>query len=232
LEPILIIMATCANIELIRESEYIGNSLPKINNNFEKLRQEACEVEDMLNKIVNVRTFFYYGPNAPINTTSGANDYSNDNASSRPSSSTIQNFINNEININDISEKDDIVYVIYQKTGWFSGKADIVRTGKGAVPYQATVQVPIYGGIGIRGGGGGLRIVGYATVVVTRYADYSWSRTLEDQYSFYTPNYVIYKLVFNGTQYVAEENAQWPKYVTSITNSINNWNDPKSWSTY
>ena len=225
-------------VNLIKETEYIGDSLTKINQNFESLRRGACLAENLLEGVVQVRTFFYYGPNAPVNTTLGANEYSNDNASSRPSSSTIETFVNSTsgLSLGEISETGDIAYVIYQKTGWYSGQANFVRSGSGSVPYtySYTVSYPTYRRIGINWGKGKTVYTGmaYQTVYATGYAGYSWSRTLSDQYNYYSPAYIIYKLVFNGTQYNAVTDSSWPKFVRSQTNSIINWNDPKSWSTY
>jgi hypothetical protein len=221
-------------VNLIKETEYIGDSLTKINQNFESIRQGACLAENLLESIVNVRTFFYYGPNAPVNTTLGANEYSNDNTASRPSNSTIETFVNSAsgLNLGEISETGDTAYVIYQKTGWYSGQANFVRSGSGSVPYtySYTVSYPIYRRIGINR----TILVGYRyeTKYATAYAGYSWSRTLSDQYNYYSPAYIIYKLIFNGAQYNAITDSSWPKFVRSQTNSIINWNDPKSWSTY
>lgn len=239
-------MDTCSTIpiNLINDTEYIGDSLSKINNNFKSLQQGACTVESLLNSIVNVRTFFYYGPNAPINMTAGANGYDNDNAASRPSDTTIQTFVNDQLNLEDISGEGDIVYVIYQKTGWYSGQADYIRSGKGTVPYRYyyTVSYPVYKKIGINHGKGKTVYVGQQTETryATGYAGYTWSQNLTDQYSFYNPIYVIYKLIYQVIQtvptttygYVPVTDAYWPKYVKSQTNSIINWNDPRTWSTY
>jgi hypothetical protein len=225
-------------VELIKETEYIGDSLTKINENFESLRQGACLAENLLENIVSVRTFFYYGPNAPVNITVGANDYSNDNAASRPSNATIETFVNSTsgLNLNPISEPGDITYVIYQKTGWYSGQSDFVRSGKGTVPYtySYTVTYPVYRKIGIAHGKGKTVLVGWVTETkyATAYAGYSWSRNLSDQYNYYSPSYIIYKLVYNGAQYNAVTDSSWPKFVRSQTGSIINWNNPKSWSTY
>lgn len=235
-------MIACSAIpvNLIEETEYIGDSLIKINNNFTSLQQGACTIEQLVESLVNVRTFFYYGPNAPINTTEGANGYLNDNAASRPSNTTIQNFVNNDLSLQDVSSTGDIVYVIYQKTGWYSGQANYVRSGGGSVPYTysytVTTSYPTYRRIGINWGRGRTVQTGWATSTATyyatAYAGYSWSRNLSDQYNFYNPIYIIYKLVYNGSQYVAVTDAYWPKYVKSQTNSIINWNDPRTWSTY
>jgi hypothetical protein len=242
-------MSSCSTIplNLINETEYIGDSLTKINSNFASLQQGACQVEQMIESTVNVRTFFYYGPNAPVNITEGANGYSNDDAASRPSDNTIQTFVNSESGLglgtaplSAASQTGDIVYVIYQKTGWYSGGADYVRSGSGSVPYTysytVTTSYPVYRKIGINWGKGKTVQSGYATQTSTyydtKYASYSWSRNLSDQYNFYNPIYIIYKLVYNGSQYVATTDAYWPKYVKSQTNSIINWNDPSSWSTY
>lgn len=242
---VLFNMASCSTIpiNLISETEYIGDSLAKINSNFASLQQGACSVEQMLENTVNVRTFFYYGPNAPVNLTEGANGYLNDNAASRPSDSTIQTFVNSTSGLglataplSAASHTGDIVYVIYQKTGWYSGQANYVRSGSGSVPYKVKVVTtyPTYRRIGINWGKGKTVQTGWATSIsyVTRYAKYSWSRNLSDQYNFYNPIYIIYKLVYNGSQYVAVTDAYWPKYVKSQTNSIINWNDPRTWSTY
>jgi hypothetical protein len=108
------------NIDLIIDSENIGDSLPKINNNFENLESLAKNIRNEINISKNVRTFFYYGPNAPANDsgTSGMNN----NTTTRPSNTTIQNFINNSLGLSapDLSKTGDIVYVIYQKTGWYA----------------------------------------------------------------------------------------------------------------
>jgi hypothetical protein len=124
------------NIDLIYDDENIGDSLNKINNNFTTLKNAACDLEKQLDDKVNVRTFFYYGPNASTNPESGVNT----NALSIPSTEIIQSFVNSAsgLDLLPVSEKGDIVYVIYQKTGWYFGANNYVRTGGGQIPYQVT----------------------------------------------------------------------------------------------
>jgi hypothetical protein len=145
------------NINLIDEEENIGDSLTKINNNFKNLKDAACAVEDQLDNIVSVRTFFYYGPNAPTVSEAGIWDQnpntgiSQDFVTSRPSNQTIENFVNQpgQLNLPAISQKNDVVYVIYQKTGFLSKTIVDTRTGSGTVPFQRTIRVKVVRRIGI-----------------------------------------------------------------------------------
>ena len=141
-------MAECpVNIDLISSDEYIGNSLTKINNNFSTLLTDACNVEQRVDNRVNIRTFFYYGPNSASDATSGMDD----NSASRPSDATIENFVNDpsQLDLPTISEPGDIAYVIYQKTGWYKQQDNYYRSGVGSVPFQRTVRVPVTRRIGI-----------------------------------------------------------------------------------
>jgi len=134
------------NVDLIYPDENIGDSLEKINNNFTKLKQAVCDVEGTLDRIVNIRTFFYYGPN----TVSGQ-----ENTSSRPTDATIEAFVNDTDKLNlaqeYISETGDIAYVIYQKTGWYTRQDFDYRAGSGSLPFQRTVRVAVTRRIGIGG---------------------------------------------------------------------------------
>lgn len=134
------------NVDLIYPDENIGDSLEKINNNFTKLKQAVCDVEGTLDRIVNIRTFFYYGPN----TVSGQ-----ENTSSRPTDATIEAFVNDSDKLNlareNISEIGDIAYVIYQKTGWYTRQDFDYRAGSGSLPFQRTVRVAVTRRIGIGG---------------------------------------------------------------------------------
>ena len=128
---------TCPiSVDLIYDDENIGDSLNKINNNFAIIKSAACDLEKQIDDEVNVRTFFYYGPNAATNPESGMNA----NALSIPSTDIIQTFVNSTsgLDLLPVSEKGDIVYVIYQKTGWFYGSSNYVRSGAGQIPYQVT----------------------------------------------------------------------------------------------
>ena len=100
-------MSDCpVKIDLIYDEENIGDSLTKINQNFTKILSGACLIEQQLENMVNIRTFFYYGPNAP--TESEATWAFSDYSTARPAISTIELFVNNELKIPAISEVGDI----------------------------------------------------------------------------------------------------------------------------
>lgn len=256
-------MADCIiNTNIIYGDENIGDSLEKINTNFQNLKQGACIIESELDDLVNIRTFFYYGPNAP--TESEAGSWEQDNQLNRPSDTTIENFVNGtgQLNLPSISRIGDMAYVIYQKTGWYTQATNYQRSGSDRLPfdrltyydfqYQATKtrQVPytvtVSRKIGIAGGKGG----GTVTTTETRYRDetytvtettqgskietyyvgYNWSTDINDQYTHYVPIFVIYRLTYNGTQYVLDSG--FPKYSRANTASTTNWNNPRTWTTY
>jgi hypothetical protein len=123
-------------MQLIYGEENIGDSLNKINNNFTLIKEAACGLEQQIDNKVNVRTFFYYGPNAATNPDSGMNSGN----LTTPSTTTIQNFVNgvSGLNLPSYSEEGDIVYVVYQKTGWYAGVNNYVRSGSGSIPYQVS----------------------------------------------------------------------------------------------
>jgi hypothetical protein len=238
-------MSKCANIQFISQNEYIGDSLPKINTNFQLLTGVACNLQNLLDERVNIRTFFYYGPNTPIGTVEEFNindsNFEQQNVEARPSYATIQRFINTEINLPTISENGDIAWVIYQRTGWRNLTQEYTRSGSGSIPFTiieaktVTVQVPVVEAISIGRRG---QVVGYTNRTEIRYepvtynAPYSWSVSLADQYRNYAPVFVIYKLKYNGTTYTALSNEGFPKYTRGATASTLNWNQPQLWNTY
>ena len=132
------------NVDIIYPDENIGDSLEKINNNFANLKQAICDVEGTLDDIVSIRTFFYYGPNAVS---------PQENTSNRPTDATIEAFVNDadKLNLVPISQTNDIAYVIYQKTGWYTRQDYDYRSGSGALPFQRTVRVAVTRRIGIGG---------------------------------------------------------------------------------
>lgn len=141
-------MSDCpVNVDLISSDEYIGSSLTKINNNFATLLSGACDIEKRVDNRVNIRTFFYYGPNSASDATSGMAN----NSASRPSDTRIENFVNqaSQLNLPSISEPGDIAYVIYQKTGWYKQQDNYYKEGAGTVPFQRTVRVKVVRRIGI-----------------------------------------------------------------------------------
>lgn len=221
-------MSDCpTKVDLIYDSENIGSSLNKIVNNFNTLKAAACDIEQLLDKQVEVRTFFYYGPNSATDSESGQDN----GHASRPSNTTIESFVNDagSLNLPSMSELGDIAYVIYQKTGWYSQTAVTSRSGSGVVPYSRTVTVPIQRKIGINWGKG-YWVTDYVQRVQTFYAGYNWSANINDTYKYYAPVFVIYKLTFDGTSYTV--NTNFPKFSRSATNSTADWNNPAAWSIY
>lgn len=112
-------MSACTDyIKTIYPDECVGDSLSTINSNFSALQVVTCELEQRFDKNKQVRTFFYYGPNAAADATSGMAD----NSTSRPSDLTIQAFVNSpeQLNLPLISKDGDTAYVIYQKTGFIN----------------------------------------------------------------------------------------------------------------
>lgn len=193
-------MATCpVYTSVIRPSENIGDSLIKINNNFYNLREELCSIKAKLDGTIQVRTFFYYGPNAANDPVSGMND----NTSSRPSNSTIENFVNDssQLNVPDISKVNDQVYVIYQKTGFYQN--NITRTTSGSVP---------------------VRVVSWFA------ADFPWSTDTPERFDTYSPVFIIWLLVYDGSKYNVI--SDYPKFSQAQTLSSPNWNNPTTWQQY
>jgi hypothetical protein len=211
-------MLTCGNIQFISEDEYIGNSLSAINTNFQELTSLTCEVQQFLDARVNIRTFFYYGPNSPNSTTEF------DLQSSRPSNATIERFVNSEngLNLTPISESGDYAWVIYQRTGWAS--QTIARSGSDRGKVSASFRVRRIG-----------RLIGWVTVS----RPWSVSATRNDTTNQNIPIFILYKLKFDATlnppRYVMispQPNNRNPLYVRSITASTNNWNRPENWGQY
>jgi len=104
------------SISLIEETECLSESINTINSNFLSLSATTCQLKQRVEAIKMVRTFFYYGPNSQANSRSlmGYNQLS------RPSDQRIFGFVNssNFLDLPKISYPGDIVYVIYQKTGF------------------------------------------------------------------------------------------------------------------
>lgn len=178
-------MSDCTtNIDLISEEEYIGDSLPKINKNFTNLQSSACSLKEKIDKQVNIRTFFYYGPNTPGEPQDGTAGMDT-NKLSRPSDNTIQNFVNSadQLNLKPVSNKGDIAYVIYQKTGWYAPPATVyTKEGSGQIPFTKTVTYYVIAG-GNQGGGGGKRKISISGKC--------W--VAREVYDFYSPKWEIFK---------------------------------------
>ncbi len=202
-------------VETIGRSENIGDSLVKINNNFWNLNQGLCDLKERIDSTVQVRTFFYYGPNSSADSTSGMQN----NITSRPSNQTIENFVNqtNQLNVPAISKKNDVAYVIYQKTGFLaqqatrvtSGTVDVLGTSPGAATTTST-NVPIFNPPLIK------------TI--------PWSTTSPDRFNVYSPAFIIWRLTFNGNIYSTDNT--FPKFSQAETISTPNWNNPRAWTNY
>jgi hypothetical protein len=189
-------------VSFIDPFENIGDSLIKINNNFYNLKEVLLRIKANFESIVRVRTFFYYGMNSDIDATNGMQN----NSVSRPSNIRIEDFCNSssQLNLPRDSKRGDIAYVIYQKTGYLSQEATRITTG--------TINV-----CGSYGGQTQCRNVG-------------WRTTSPDYFTTYSPAFVIWKLLFNGTKYTVD--VGFPKYSQAETISTPNWMNPRAWSTY
>lgn len=135
-----------SNVKLIQEDEYIGESLKTINDNFSNLKESAGSLEQKLDPIKSIRTFFYYGPNTP-NTTGDTSGMSlQTGQASYPSVQTIETFVNNanQLNLIPISEVGDQAYVIYQKTGWYIQADNHPRSGSGQVQFSGTQKYNVW----------------------------------------------------------------------------------------
>jgi hypothetical protein len=104
-------MALCDNlIQTIENTECLTDSLNKINSNFTNLQTTFCTLKDRVDKQVQVRTFFYYGPNSNTDASSGMAD----EQTAKPSPETIFAFVNSrsQLNLPAISNLNDVAYVI------------------------------------------------------------------------------------------------------------------------
>lgn len=103
-------------IQTIYPTECLSDSLVKLNTNFANLQTKICNIKEALDSRIEVRTFWYYGPNAENEASSGMQT----GIISRPSNETIKAFVNSRIQLNlpSISDVNDIAYVIFQKTGF------------------------------------------------------------------------------------------------------------------
>ena len=230
-------MSECTNIEIIYDNEYIGDSLPKINTNFQLLSGAACHLSQLLDTRVNVRTFFYYGPNQP----NGATEFEEDEQELKPTPVTIQNFINSGLNLPLISEEGDIAWVIYQRTGWRNLSQEYERSGSGSIPFtrieQETIQVPVpvYETISIGRKGRFLRYNYVPRIIfkpVTYSAPFSWNISVSDLFREYAPIFALYKLEYSSNSNTYSVLNGFPKYTRAVTASTNDWNKPELWNTY
>ena len=197
-------MAVCRYVRTIKNTENIGDSLLSINNNFANLDTALCNLKKRVESLVDVRTFFYYGPNSGRTPVSSSNPGYNmqDGVTSRPSDLTITNFVNNfnELNLPAISKTGDQVYVIYQKTGFVQNQNTRVTSGVATANNQ---QV-------------------------------AWSTTTPDKYNIYSPVFIIWKLTAQAVSGISTVryaiDSGFPKFTQSETASTNDWNNPTAWA--
>ena len=124
-------------IQTIYPTECLSDSLIKLNTNFANLQTKICNIKEALDSGVEVRTFWYYGPNAE-------NDASSDMQTgilSRPSNETIKAFVNSraQLNLPSISDVNDIVYVIFQKTGFQNNQLNDIRVNHNFGDHQGNL---------------------------------------------------------------------------------------------
>jgi hypothetical protein len=127
-------MACPKLISKIRNTRNIGDSLITLNSNFYVLDNVLCDLKQRVESLVEVRTFFYYGPNQ-VGDRAATN--MRDTQTNVPSNTTIENFVNstNELNLALTTKENDQVNIIYQKTGYNKVENTRVLTG------NATAQV-------------------------------------------------------------------------------------------
>jgi hypothetical protein len=208
----------------IRNSERLGNSLIKINNNFANLQSAYCDLLDDILRIVQIRTFFYYGPNSHIDPTSNMRN----NQASYPNNNTILNFVNStsQLNLPTISRPNDVAYVIYQKTGFYSRSA--------AQKYSDTLTVNTASNIASE---------------KIKYVTYTDLDALEgrtpDTYNVFSPVFVVWRLT---AQRVTPQSSViittalppvtytvdngFPKFTQAETIANTNWDKPNLWTEY
>lgn len=218
-------MTACTNfIEPITDNECLGDSLPKINNNFSKLQEVLCGLKVRFDSRVEVRTFFYYGPNAQNSPISGMNDAE----TSRPSNMTIQAFVNapTQLNLTSISKPNDVAYVIYQKTGFLNSRFQGPVTGI-VDQYQYTTQFVRQSKFGRSSKFG----VDVPVTTVTNQRSSAFTAVSEDLINYFAPVFIIWRLTYlpQGAYIV---DSGFPKFVRAQTNSSQNAFNPQTWSTY
>ena len=216
-------------VSTIRSTERIGNSLVKINNNFANLQTGYCKLIQRILDIVQVRTFFYYGPNANTNPTSGMQN----NQASYPNNTTIQNFVNSptQLNVPTISEPGDVVYVIYQKTGFYSRNAAKKYSGTLTVDTGSNIQAEK------------IKIINY-TDLDANSSTPGLSGIAPDRYNVFSPVFVIWRLTATPTTNITPTSvltrvpvtynvdSGFPKFTQAETIANEHWDKPNVWQTY
>lgn len=239
-------VACNAYLENVSSDECLGSSLPKINSNFNTLQTILWSLRERADSRVEVRTFFYYGPNSAGPTGSKASGQlsgggkgpqlppeispagsgMDDNATTRPSNLTIQAFINSssQINLPSISKPGDITYVIYQKTGFLSTIAQYAPTWTSSQNVGVTYEQ-------VRNAKG--KLTGDIRPVSTRSQGTNFLQfvTTEDIVMALSPTFIIWKLTCSQRlSYLVDQG--FPKFHRAQTNSSSLYNQPQNWSTF
>lgn len=210
-------VACNAYLENISNDECLGSSLPKINSNFNTLQNILWSLKERVDSKIEVRTFFYYGPNStgPAGSIGGTSNPAKgapqvspgaspatsgmDNGKvSRPSNLTIQAFINSpsQINLPSISKAGDVAYVVFQKTG-FNSTVPLNLNALEGLTTNVDINVDI------------------------------------------SPIFIIWKLTCSKSlSYIVDQGfpkfhrAQTVRGNTEGSNEPQNWNQPQNWSTF
>jgi hypothetical protein len=250
-------VACNAYLESVSNDECLGSSLPKINSNFTTLQEILWSLRERADSRVEVRTFFYYGPNSAGPTGSkGSGQLSgggkgsllppglspagsgmDDNKTSRPSNLTVEAFINSssQINLPSISSPGDIAYVIYQKTGFLSTIGQNVLLQSSSQNVGVTYEQ-------VRNAKG--RLTGDIRPVSTfgRNINFNQLITTDDIVMLTSPTFVIWKLTCSQRlSYLVDQG--FPKFHRAQTSQqtsklgVNvpqplSWDQPQNWSLF
>lgn len=242
-------VACNADLDTIFEDECLGDSLPKINSNFNTLQQILWSLRERVDSRVEVRTFFYYGPNSagpagskaagqlsvpgkgtrtPILSPAGASPAGSgmdDNQTTRPSNLTIEAFVNSpsQINLPSISKPKDVAYVIYQKTGFLSS---ILQN----IPFTSTSQSVglTYNTIYNKKG----QVTGIQPVsVISAGNTLAQFITVDDIVMQLSPVFIVWKLTCsNQLAYLVDQG--YPKFLRAQTPNSPLWNQPQLWNQF
>jgi hypothetical protein len=243
-------MIACnASLEPVYDNECLGDSVPKINNNFLTLQTILSGLRQRTDDRIEVRTFFYYGPNssAPgaagrltspgkgagnsiINQNSPAASGMDDNQTTRPSNLTIEAFVNSptQLNLSQISQPGDIAYVIYQKTGFLSSILQNAIVASQQNPVYSSYQ-NVYGKKG--------QLVGTiprALLTPAGKGGYNVNAqwiTTDDIVMQLSPVFIIWRLTCsNQLAYIVDQG--FPKFHRAQTTNTILWNQPQLWNQF
>jgi hypothetical protein len=235
-------MSVCNNLKVdsIEDNECLSDSLLKINNNFINIQQALKDLNTRFDERIEVRTFFYYGPNASSAPGSGMDDSS----ISRPSDITIQAFVNSpsQLNLPAISSPGDIAYVIYQKTGYLNSILVNATAGGSQQVVDSYSRAVQSGKISSSGKARFINPVfsPNSPILVNTFSNFPPQViTQEDIVNFLAPIFIIWRLTSNENSIYTVDSPTFPKFFRSQTANISegalgwqNWNNPQNWSQF